>query len=395
MFKRKKAVVYTLCLSGNFSAGSSADLGFRARSAGHTIKQTCTKSCDYLVVAGAVDAHSSKVVAAKKYGVEIKNEKWLLSLLPRPPAGPFAAAAAGASKKKRKTSSSSASSSVSSSSSSSSSSAAAAAAAAATGLPFKSPLLAKQYDAEKHDPTGWHMSEKLDGIRAVWCPGQGFLTRKGHKVVGVPAEFAADFPCDVHLDGEFFAGAGNFATATSFTRSHGKSYDQWSKAIKYCVFDAPMLAGDFETRAARCAEVCQSLKHAAWCVQTVCTGKDHLERELAKVEKAGGEGLMLRQPGSAYEYKRSSTLLKVKTMHDAEAKVIGHEPGKGRLAGMCGALLCRGENGKTFKVGSGLNDDDRRNPPPIGCVITYKYFEVTKAGVPRFPTFLRIFPGRQ
>lgn len=38
--------------------------------------------------------------------------------------------------------------------------------------------------------------------------------------------------------------------------------------------------------------------------------------------------LMLRQSGSLYVGKRSMTLLKVKTFFDAEAKVIGYEPGK-------------------------------------------------------------------
>ena len=37
---------------------------------------------------------------------------------------------------------------------------------------------------------------------------------------------------------------------------------------------------------------------------------------------------MLRQPGSLYVSKRSKTLVKVKTFYDAEAKVIGYEPGK-------------------------------------------------------------------
>ena len=38
--------------------------------------------------------------------------------------------------------------------------------------------------------------------------------------------------------------------------------------------------------------------------------------------------LMLREPRSLYVAKRSSTLLKVKTFFDAEAVVIGYEPGK-------------------------------------------------------------------
>ena len=43
-----------------------------------------------------------------------------------------------------------------------------------------------------------------------------------------------------------------------------------------------------------------------------CKGQQHLETNLREVEKKEGEGLMLRQPGSLYEWKRSKTLLKVR-----------------------------------------------------------------------------------
>lgn len=57
---------------------------------------------------------------------------------------------------------------------------------------------------------------------------------------------------------------------------------------------------------------------------------------------------MLRKPGSRYEGKRSSTLLKVKTFFDAEAEVIGYEAGKGKYKGMTGSLIVKMESGKTF-----------------------------------------------
>lgn len=34
--------------------------------------------------------------------------------------------------------------------------------------------------------------------------------------------------------------------------------------------------------------------------QVKCKGVNHLKEELARIEKLGGEGLMLRQPGSKY-----------------------------------------------------------------------------------------------
>jgi DNA ligase-1 len=46
--------------------------------------------------------------------------------------------------------------------------------------------------------------------------------------------------------------------------------------------------------------------------------------ELDKVTANGGEGMMIKDPLSKYENKRSDKLLKVKTFEDAEATVIGH-----------------------------------------------------------------------
>jgi DNA ligase-1 len=116
---------------------------------------------------------------------------------------------------------------------------------------------------------------------------------------------------------------------------------------------------------------------------------------MASIESIGGEGLMLRKGGSSYEQKRSNSLLKVKSMMDAEAKVIGHQTGKGRNSDRLGALVCQlvDNTGKTFKVGSGLTDAERENPPSIGAIITFSFFEYTKSGVPRFPTYKRVFPG--
>ena len=51
-----------------------------------------------------------------------------------------------------------------------------------------------------------------------------------------------------------------------------------------------------------------------------------------------GEGVMLKDPNSAYEGRRSNSLLKVKRFEDTEATVIGHLKGTGRCANMCGAI---------------------------------------------------------
>ncbi len=83
-------------------------------------------------------------------------------------------------------------------------------------------------------------------------------------------------------------------------------------------------------------------------------------------------------------------MLKVKPYQDAEATIIEHRPGKGKYAGLLGSILVETEDGKRFKIGSGFSDSQRRTPPPISSVITYKYYGLTKNGIPRFASFLRI-----
>jgi DNA ligase-1 len=121
-----------------------------------------------------------------------------------------------------------------------------------------------------------------------------------------------------------------------------------------------------------------------------CRNLQHLREELVRVEALGGEGLMLREPGSSYEVGRSSTLLKVKTFHDAEAVVLELQPGKGKFKGKLGALIVRMEDGTEFSVGTGFSDAERAAPPPVGSTITFRYQELSDGGVPRFPSFVRV-----
>jgi DNA ligase-1 len=97
---------------------------------------------------------------------------------------------------------------------------------------------------------------------------------------------------------------------------------------------------------------------------------------------------MLRQPGSKYVAGRSITLLKVKTFRDAEATVLGHQAGAGRHKGRMGALLVKLNDGTEFAIGTGFSDRERENPPAIGATVTFRYQELSEAGVPRFPSWV-------
>jgi DNA ligase 1 len=130
--------------------------------------------------------------------------------------------------------------------------------------------------------------------------------------------------------------------------------------------------------------------HAKAHEHLVCRGVDHLRQELARLEALGGEGLMLRRPESRYEGGRSSTLLKVKSFRDAEARVLKHQEGAGRHKGRLGALLVEMSDGTTFSVGTGFSDAEREAPPPVGSLITFRYQELSEAGVPRFPSYVSL-----
>ncbi|QEL15654.1 DNA ligase [Limnoglobus roseus] len=260
--------------------------------------------------------------------------------------------------------------------------------AAADGEEVAGPpvLLAESWD-NAQNLAGWWMSEKLDGVRAYW-DGKQFLSRQGN-LYHAPDWFTQGLP-DTPLDGELWIGRKQFQRTVSIVRRQDKN-ELW-KEVRFLVFDAPGRAEPFEDRLQFLKasfpgwqnSYTEVLAHAA------CHDTEHLRAELKRIETLGGEGLMLRQPGSKYVAGRSSTLLKVKSFLDAEAVVTGHEPGKGKHAGRLGAVTVKLPNGKAFSVGTGFSDHERANPPPIGTTITFRYQELSDGGIPRFPSFLRV-----
>lgn len=249
------------------------------------------------------------------------------------------------------------------------------------------PLLLAHKLENDANVAGWWMSEKLDGVRAYW-DGKQFISRQGN-VYHAPAWFTEGLP-NVVLDGELWIDRKAFQRTVSIVRRHDAS-DQW-RDVRFVVFDAPNQFGGFESRQKALTETLNEFhpKYASILIQSRCQGVEHLQGELARINSFGGEGLMLRQPESAYEIGRSHTLLKVKTFAEIDAQVIEHVPGKGRHKGRMGALLVKLSNGLEFNVGTGFSDAQREAPPAVGGVINVRYQELTDRGCPRFPSFVRV-----
>ncbi|KAI5807506.1 hypothetical protein DFH27DRAFT_511256 [Peziza echinospora] len=258
------------------------------------------------------------------------------------------------------------------------------------------PLLAEKWDLDNGiDVAGWHCSEKLDGVRAYWT-GKQFQSREGNKFYA-PDWFTSRLPSDITLDGELFTERGDFQNCVSIVRTHNKD-DRWKYTVTYQVFDCPSKGHlPFEQRIAYLKDLIEVKLKIKW-INVVdhkpIRDRDHVFELLEDVLKSGGEGLMLREPRSRYVQGRSKTLLKVKKFFDADAIVRGYEQGQGKNINVVGALRCEMLDGKTgkptgqmFKVGSGLTDAQRKNPPKVGAIIIYKYQELSKSGNPRFPTY--------
>ncbi|MBS4097176.1 MAG: DNA ligase [Sulfuricella sp.] len=249
-------------------------------------------------------------------------------------------------------------------------------------------MLANVYRGQVALADYW-VSEKLDGMRGYW-DGEKLQTRGGEPIAA-PAWFTAGWPKEA-LDGELWAGRGKFSQTVSTVRQKIPNDAAW-REVRFMVFDLPGHPGTFTKRNAALQGVIAQIgqpwvRHVE---QFKVATPAALRTLLARTVKQGGEGLMLHRGDSLYRAERNDDLLKLKPYEDAEARVVGHIPGKGRHAGQLGALQLETPQGLRFRLGSGFSDAQRRDPPPLGSWVTYRYTERhAKSGLPRFPRFLRV-----
>lgn len=287
------------------------------------------------------------------------------------------------------------------------------------GVPeFTGPvLLAKNYFKNNGEPSiaspkGWWQSEKFDGYRAVWT-GSKFVSRTGNVFVA-PQWFKDAMPPKIPLDGELWIGRKAFAKCGSIR--HKVPVDADWVHVRYLVFDMPTVARPFEVRMDLIEVLVRALVQSSRAVLSKypevlklvpknwtplvavkhkqASSEKQVRKDLDAILAKGGEGLMLRQPGSAYEGKRSGTLLKVKKAFDTECRVLGYKLGSGKYAGKLGAFHCQLVSDPSVKFHlSGMTDAVRNNyktTHPVGTVLTFTYNETSKTGVPRFPRYQRI-----
>lgn len=250
-------------------------------------------------------------------------------------------------------------------------------------------LLAKVYDETKHsDVSNYLVSEKFDGVRAIWT-GEQFVTRQGN-VINAPEWFTAPLP-KVWLDGELWTKHQHFAVLSGIVRTKIPNNHDW-QSITYQVFDMPDANAPFSQRYNNYNRLVTGLNspHIKAIKQHQFTNNQLLTDYFKNITAQGGEGVMLHLASAKHADGRSDALLKLKPYLDAEAIVIAYLPGKGKYQGMLGSLRVKTPQGQLFSIGTGFSDAERESPPALGSTITYRFHGLTKNGLPRFASFLRV-----
>lgn len=259
--------------------------------------------------------------------------------------------------------------------------------AGSTKLSAPALLLANQFSANI-DVRQYLVSEKLDGVRAYW-DGHVLRFRSG-RPIHAPAWFTAALPAH-ELDGELWMGRRQFERLSAAVRRQVPDDAEW-RQITYHLYELPQGEGDFTTRLATLQQL-QARTQVAWLQvlpQTRVVSQDALQQQLNEIVKSGGEGLMLHRADAIWQSGRSDVLLKFKPHFDDEAVVIAYEVGQGKYRGQLGALLVRTKEGRELRLGTGLSDQLRKNPPAIGSTVTFRYRDTTNTGLPKFASFLRV-----
>lgn len=246
--------------------------------------------------------------------------------------------------------------------------------------------LATKYNL-KHDINQYWISEKLDGVRGYWN-GKTLLTKNGNKLKA-PQWFTQQWPTQA-IDGELWIKRHAFEQTVSCVRQK-KSEACW-KSIRFMIFDLPQNKENFSIRINKMKQLVEQVNstHFQMIEQFKLPSIKALDNKLADIVQKNGEGLMLHYQKAYYTAGRSNNIMKLKPYQDAEAVVLKHVEGKGKYQHMLGSMQVKTTAGIIFKIGSGFSDTERKNPPPIGSTITFKYIGKTQRGVPKFASFLRI-----
>jgi DNA ligase-1 len=266
-------------------------------------------------------------------------------------------------------------------------------AALANGAHFFKPMLANKY--EDFTP-GW-AQPKLDGVRCI-ATVEGLFSRQGKEIPGAPhiietlaPLFAAD--PDLILDGELYNHElkDDFNEIISLVKKANPSADRLAEIrakVQFHIYDMPSASGGYTDRHASIVGLfAHGVPAGIHLVETLRVDTSEQYADLhGRWLTEGYEGSIWRSPTTAYEQKRSKSLLKRKEFQDDEFKVIRIEEGLGNWSGMAKRVVCQLPDGREFGAGiKGSMERARELLHEDHNVVTVQFFAYTPDGIPRFP----------
>ena len=252
-------------------------------------------------------------------------------------------------------------------------------------------------------------STKFDGVRVIAIVRDAadtkdftavqLFTRAGKSLyIESLVNSMADLPVGVY-DGELVHGNGLVEGRTKITGDVNRCLKGTAVDIKnytYCVFDylgiaewyAQKSLTTYSDRYLELMEALVNVKYVTLVDQKLIHNLDAVNSMFEDKVNKGYEGLILRYPDSAYEWKRTNNLIKKKSLRDIILECVDVTEGTGKYEGMIGALVCEGITKDStglihikVKVGTGLSDFDRERDPSdyIGSRIEVFYNEIVIA----------------
>lgn len=265
----------------------------------------------------------------------------------------------------------------------------------------------------------WFATPKFDGVRAFWTKAHPDIlwTRNGKRHIGLDHiinklnDISKAYPDIEFFDGELYTDNYNFNLITGNVMSKVDYNIEDKQRIKMQIFacgsDKFNNTSDMEEFIYKLS-VDYNDSNAVEFILSVMVDNSYEDIiELAEIfVKNGYEGIMLRNPNTYYDFKRSDNLLKYKFFKENDFIITDITEGNGKYQNLMGNIVCTGNvDGHDIETecGTGFNDELRKyfwdnKEQLIGKKVNLKYQDISmndngKYSL-RFPVFLRIESDR-
>lgn len=247
---------------------------------------------------------------------------------------------------------------------------------------------------DKYD--GWYVSIKYDGWQAIWT-GKNLVSKTGKRTFAMPEWWKRYLPRHPVV-GELMIKMGNsFMPATNIASLLRKDSD-WSNVI-FMTFDLPKKKIPFEDRTAALEKMVTHYRRKATYIPNESSPVTYIpQKKIAsnkilefykKAINRGEEGIVLTNPKSFYQTKKSPDRVKLKGRADLEGVLIGFNVNE---KGLMKSMIIRFKNIK-FSLGIGFKEAERKNYKKlfkIGNLIKFSYRSFGSNGRPKEARFLSV-----